>query len=246
LQQPDEEPSVDLVAVLFMLIGGAAIAAFVLVATAIAARSSESADPLPLRRDSIASSLLVHVMSSGGVTHEEALRRVRRASGLAAPAIRGIDVTNWAESYAGISSPEQRRGLLETAVQLVAAEKRPVPLRQYAALLDLSFGLGFQTDALAKLRQAYGFEYLDHSSNRREHSGVGTRDPQIRQNALLAVLGLSRRPSRHELTTAYRKLVLLHHPDRYHGAPEAARTEAASRFMEITRAYEDLLPTIED
>ncbi|HEX7706171.1 MAG TPA: J domain-containing protein [Thermoanaerobaculia bacterium] len=239
----------DLVAILFMLIGGVAIAAFVLVATAMASRSDDSADPLPLRRDSIAGSLLVHVVSAGGISHEEALRRVRRASGLATPVTRGIDVTNWAESYAAVATPEQRRWLLETAVQLVAAEHKPVPLRQYAALLDLSFGLGFQTDALAKLRQVYGFEYIDHASSRRERPIAAVSQSEsgpVRQTALLRVLGISRNPTRQELTAAYRKLVLLHHPDRFHAAPEAARSEAAGRFMEITRAYEELLLTIRD
>jgi hypothetical protein len=239
---------VDLVAILFMLIGGAAIAAFVLAATAIGSRSVDSVDPLPQRRDSIAGSLLVHVVSAGGIVHEEALRKVRRASGLATPVTRGIDVTNWAESYAGIATSAQRRWLLETAVQLVAAEHRPVPLRQYAALLDLSFGLGFQTDALARLRQVYGFEYIDHASSGREHSYADrpVDTGPLRQAALLEVLGLSRSPTRHELTTAYRKLVSLHHPDRFHGAPEAVRSEAAGRFMEVTRAYEELLLTIRD
>jgi hypothetical protein len=239
---------VDLIAILFMLIGGIAIAAFVLVATAIGSRSAGSVDPLPLRRDSIAGSLLVHVVSAGGILHEEALRKVRRASGLATPVTRGLDATNWAESYAGIATPEQRRWLLETAVQLVAAEHRPVPLRQYAALLDLSFGLGFQTDALAKLRQVYGFEYVDHAGSGREHS-IGDRRAEtgpIRQAVLLEVLGLSRPPTRNELTAAYRKLVVLHHPDRFHGSPEAARSAAAGRFMELTRAYEELLLTIRD
>src|SRR4029079_136064 len=87
-----------------------------------------------------------------------------RGAGIAAPVTKGIDVTSWADRYAQISTPQQRAGLLETAVQLV---RSPIPLRQYAALLDLSFGLGFHTDALAKLREVYGFEYVDHAKDAR-------------------------------------------------------------------------------
>jgi DnaJ-class molecular chaperone len=48
-------------------------------------------------------------------------------------------------------------------------------------------------------------------------------------------------PSRQELSAAYRRLVSSNHPDRFHGDTAEARTEAAARFIEITKAYEELL-----
>ena len=226
-----------------MLIGGGAIAIFVLVAMAIAGRSTR-AEAAASHRDSVAASLLFHVMSSGGVSRDEALREVRRVSGIAAPVTAGIDVANWAESYSRTAGPEQRAVLLEHAVQLVAARGVAVPLRQYAALLDLSFGLGFQTDALAKLRQTYGFDYIDHARaargwGRKELAESGRRATD--RSELLAVLGVSGELTRQELTAVYRRLVTKHHPDRFHAAPEEAKSEAARRFIEITRAYEELL-----
>lgn len=242
----------ELIAFFLMLAAGGAAAIFVATAMAIARKESAPLDTAP-RRDSVAASLLLQVLSAGGTSEEEALRQVRRGAGLAAPVTRGIDVTNWAESYARASSIQQRESLLETAVQLVAARSGPVPLRQYAALLDLSFGLGFHTDALAKLRQTYGFDYIDHAKDARPRSadrgGGGAplfERPARNHGELLGVLGLSGTPSRQELSAAYRKLVTQHHPDRYHGAAAQAQNEAAARFIEITRAYEELLLVYRD
>ena len=239
----------ELIAIAVMVVLGGGLAAFVVGAMALANREREHAGeaPQPPARDSIAASLLYHVLSAGGAASDEALRQIRRGAGLAAPVTRGIDVANWAETYARHSSPEQRRGLLEMAVQLVA-ERSPVPVRQYAALLDLSFGLGFQTDALARLRELYGFEYVDHAKDARprgaDRAGGGAplfvRETRPREE-LLGLFGLTGTPTRQELSAAYRRLVAQHHPDRFHGATAEAQSEAAARFIEITRAYEELI-----
>jgi DnaJ-domain-containing protein 1 len=241
----------ELLAVAVMVVLGGGLAAFVAGAIALANREREHAGeaPQPLQRDSVAASLLFQVLSAGGTGADEALRQIRRGAGLAAPVTRGIDMASWAETYARHSSPEQRRGLLELAVQLVA-ERNPVPVRQYAALLDLSFGLGFQTDALARLRELYGFEYIDHAKDARprsaDRSGGGAplfvRETRPREE-LLQLFGLSGTPTRQELSAAYRRLVAQHHPDRFHGATAEVQSEAAARFIEITRAYEELVRT---
>jgi hypothetical protein len=237
---------VELIAILFMLIGGGAIAIFVLIAIAIARRSLPE-QPGPSHRESVAASILFHVLNAGGATREEAMREIRRVSGIAAPVTAGIDVCSWAESYARNSSPQQRSLLLEHAVQIVAASGKAVPLRQYAALLDLSFGLGFQTDALARLRKTYGFDYIDHARASRPGGGLAPAYSRpLPRSELLAVLGVSGEPTRQQLSAAYRKLVTRHHPDRFHTAPEEARNEAARRFIEITRAYEELLTDTRD
>src|SRR5215213_6987219 len=156
-----------------MLGAGGALAVFVMIAYAMNEREQhhERAESLPAgERDRIAASLLFHVVRAGGGGDDAALRAVRRGAGIAAPVTRGIDVTNWAESYSRIATQQQRSGLLETAVQLVATRDHPIPLRQYAALLDLSFGLGFHTDALARLRVLYGFDYIDHAKDARPRS----------------------------------------------------------------------------
>lgn len=225
-----------------MLGAGGALAVFVMTAMKIhQAEEARYQDVRPPQRDSVAASLLFHVMRAGGTAADEALRQVRRTAGLAAPLTQGIDAGNWAESYARQATQQQRAALLEMAVRLVAAREGPVPLQQYAALLDLSFGLGFQTDALAKLRQTYGFEYVDHTRGR---GGVGGVAP-VRAD-LLAVFGMAAIPTKQELSAAYRKLVAQHHPDRFHGGPAEAQNRAAARFIEITRAYEELLPICRD
>ncbi len=237
----------EIVFIVFMLVAGGGLAFFVMTATAIARHENDGRETVTPQRDTVAASLLFHVVASGGLPAEEALRQVRRGSGIGAPVTRGIDVANWAESFARASSEKQRHDLLETAVQLVAA-RTPIPLRQYAALLDLSFGLGFHTDALARLRALYGFDYIDHAKDGRppEADRVGGTAPLAVPGArgrdeLLGLLGVSGHPSRQELSAAYRKIAAQHHPDRYHGAPTEAQAGAATRFIEITRAYEELL-----
>jgi DnaJ-domain-containing protein 1 len=237
----------ELLGILFVVGAGGAIAIFVLIATAIAGREENRGPAPPPPRDAVAASLLVQIIVCGGSTVEEAIRTVRRGVGLAAPVTTGIDVANWAGSFARSATTEQRHALLESAVRLLSA-RGLVPVRQYAALLDLSFGLGFQTDALARLRAQYRFEYVDHAEEGRpkgeDRAGDGAplfvRTP--RQKAtLLHVLGVSESATRQELGLAYRKLVLQHHPDRYHGASPEEQSAAAAKFIEITRAYEELL-----
>lgn len=233
-----------LIAAVFMLGAGGALAVFVLAAMKIHRLEQAPGEVRPPQRDSVAASLLFHVLRAGGVSSDDALRQLRRGTGFAAPVTQGIDVGNWAESYARHSSDEQRRTLLETAVQLIAAREGPVPWRQYVALLDLSFGLGFHTDALAKLRQSYGFEFVDPSRQRPAGASSHQAAPAAAPRAeLLAILGVSSTATRQELSAAYRRLVLQHHPDRFHGAPPEAQNSAAARFIEITRAYEELLTT---
>jgi DnaJ-domain-containing protein 1 len=119
--------------------------------------------------------------------------------------------------------------------------------------LDLSFGLGFRTDALARLRQTYGFEYVDHAKDARPRSADrgGSDTPlfarvQRARPELLGILGVGAEATRQEISAAYRKLVAQHHPDRFHGAPVDEQRAAAARFIELTRAYEELLLTIGD
>ena len=221
------------------------------VGISVAAAQRESGSTIrpavPPDRNHIAASLLFNLLLAGGIPPDQALRAIRRV-GLVTPVTASIDVCNWAERFAQIASPEQRLWLLDTAVQLVADRTTPVPLRQYAGLLDLTFSLGFQTDALAKLRQQYGFEYVDHAKDGRprdaDRAGGATplfvRDPRDSAE-LLRILGIEGPASRSAIVAAYRKLAAQHHPDRVFAEPAEVQAAAAARFMEITRAYEALL-----
>ncbi len=129
------------------------------------------------------------------------------------------------------------------AVQCVAARTTPVPLRQYSALLDLSFSLGFQTDALARLREQYGFDYIDPARDpARNGRGRETAAAETPKRELLRVLGIEEGvATRQVIIATYRRLAAQHHPDRVHFQPEDVQSAAAARFIEITRAYETLL-----
>jgi hypothetical protein len=247
---------VELLAVLLMIGAGIAVALFVLLAMTIARRENEHAagtrpGRAPGDLERLATSILYQLLLLGGVASDAALREIRRRAGLLAPAMEGIDVANWGERFAQLAAPQQRQWLLETAVQCIAARTTPVPLRQYSALLDLSFALGFQTDALAKLREKYGFDYVDHAkaSRPREADRAGGGAPLfVREGSrdraeLLGILGLDEAQgnSRQAIISAYRRLAAQYHPDKVYQHPTEVQAAAAARFIEITRAYETLL-----
>ena len=231
--------------------GGLAIAAMIAIGAATRAHEGRRDRAPAPDRSAIAASILFNLLMLGGVAADDALREIRKR--LLAPVTAQVDIASWAERFAHVASPEQRQWLLETAVQMIAEHKRVVPLRQYAALLDLSFALGFQTDALAKLRERYGFDYVDHAKNARpreaDRAGAATtffvRDTRD-AGELLRVLEIDGAPSRQTIITAYRRLVAQHHPDKVHEAAEEVRTAAAARFIEITRAYETLMSLYRD
>ena len=240
----------EVVVIIVMIAAGGTIALALMVSMAAAERerrgsrqSIASGD-----RQHVAASILFNLLVAGGSGSDEAMREVRTRAGLPNPVMEGIEMASWSERYARMASPEQRQWLLEAAVQLLAARKVPVPLRQYSALLDLTFGLGFQIDVLTRLRDQYGFEYVDHAKHGRpreaDRSGGATplfvRDSRS-ETALLAVLGLSGSVTRPAIIAAYRRLAGQHHPDRVFGEPEEVQQAASARFIEITRAYEFLL-----
>lgn len=240
--------------ILLMIAAGGAIAVGVMMAIAVARQTMES-NPITSSapdRSRIAASILHHLLLAGGAQPADALSALRRA-GIVAPVTTGIDVASWGQRFAQLATVEQRHWLLETAVQLVTTPSHPVPLRQYAGLLDLSFSLGFQTDALAKLREQYGFEYIDHAKDARPREadrGGGAIPLFVREErdtaTLLRVLGIEGDPNRQAIISAYRRLVAEIHPDRVHGQPSDVQTEAAARFIEITRAYEALMAIYRD
>lgn len=249
----------ELFAVIFMIFAGGGIAIATMIAIGAATRAREGraggreSAPAP-DRGAIAASILFNLLLMGGVAADEALREIRRRAGLLAQVTAGIDIASWAERFAQGASPQQCQWLLQTAVQLIAERRNVIPLRQYAGLLDLTFALGFQTDALARLREQYGFDYIDHAKDARPREadragGAATaffvRDRRDR-GELLRVLEIDVEPSRPVIIAAYRRLVAQHHPDKVHAAGEEARTAAAARFIELTRAYETLMTLYRD
>ncbi|MDQ6800563.1 MAG: J domain-containing protein [Acidobacteriota bacterium] len=243
-----------MILIILMIATGGAIALVVMLAIAAIERSG---GPIPVAtsapdRNRIAASILFQLLLAGGWRDNDALHDLRGV-GIISPVTAGIDIASWTEHYARLANNDQRHWLLETAVKLVAARGRPVPLRQYAELLDISFSLGFQTDALAKLRERYDFDYVDHAKDARprEADRAGGAMPLfVRGSAdtatLLKTLGIEGNATRHIIITAYRRLAAQHHPDKVYTAGPEAQSDAAARFIEITRAYESLMAIYRD
>ena len=57
---------------------------------------------------------------------------------------------------------------------------------------------------------------------------------------LYEVLGITKDASEQEIKSAYRKLAMKYHPDRYATASDAEKKMAEGKFKEINHAYEVL------
>jgi hypothetical protein len=238
--------------ILVMIAAGVAIAATFLVSVGVVQQAREKHQPAATR-ESIASSLLFNILLAGGDRPDEALRDIRRVAGLGAAAASSVDIVSWGERFAHGSTLKQREWLLETAVRLATARHKTLPLLQYSALLDLAFSLGFHTDALAKLREQFPFDYIDHAKHGRPREadrGAGSLALFVRSETneaeLLRVLGIEGNATRQVIISTYRRLAAQHHPDRVFGAAAEVQSASAARFMEITRAYEALLAIYRD
>jgi len=244
-----------LVFVAAMIAAGFLCAIVVLLAYAIAVREGEE-QTIKARVDqsSIAGSILYSIARAGEVSEAEAVRIVReRGQGVVATR-REIDLSSWGEAFSRAASEAECRQLLEAALRVGLNGGRDLTLRSYNALLELSFALGFHSDALARLRDQYGFRYTDHAAAGRpreaDRAGGGAplfvRLDEPARLARMSRMGLDAASSRQELISRYRKLAAEHHPDRFHNATENERALASARFIEITSDYESLLSTFRE
>lgn len=245
----------ELIILLIMLVAGISLAVVILVAHALLRSRDEMESPRTSApdRDQMIASILFQIIRAGGAAPAEAHKLTARQLRFTAPIVEPIDISSWAQRFARVSDGQERMDLLDLCVRSAMLLSRTFPLAQYSALLDLSFGLGFQTDALARLRERHGFHFVDHAKQGRPRAAdrAGGSTPLferqgVERGPLLQVLGLGPEVSRHELVSAYRRLAAIHHPDRFHEASAEERSRAAARFIEISRAYETLLPYYDD
>jgi DnaJ-domain-containing protein 1 len=209
-----------------------------------AARRNAPAGP-----DKITCAILVEIARAGGASEAES-KALAAAHGPCEPwpGLESVDITDCGEAFARRATEGERWALLEAAVRLAVAMNATIPPRQYHALQDLSFGLGFHADALARLRARWRFEYADYARMSRPRSAdraaavsFGRPVTSEEKAALMKILGLHGELERAALVSAYRRLAGAHHPDRFHDQGTDARETAARRFIELTEAYEKLL-----
>ncbi len=118
-------------------------------------------------------------------------------------------------------------------------------------LLEIS-GSGFKVrlrvsnrNAAMRFARALGKEKNGSSGedrNRNGHRNGNSRsaEEEMRVELAYGILGLRAGSPRDEVTTAYRKLAKIHHPDRLQGLEPEARELAESRMRVINDAYMDL------
>ena len=244
----------EFILVVLMIAAGVIVAIAVMITIAsLEARERQSAHVTAsvTTPEQIAASLLFTIARIGGANDGAARRAIEREAPGFPPPLAEADISTWAGAYHRQVPSSARSELLERAVRIAVTLNRTLPLPQYNALLDLSFALGFQTDALARLRARYRFEYVDYAKYGRpreaDRGGRQTffaRKP-VDRSACLRVLGLDGAPTREEVTSAYRRLAAKHHPDRHHNADPEKQESESRRFVQVTEAYEDLLTLLE-
>lgn len=234
----------------FVITVALALFATVLIGVVLLREARASAGRGAVTPEKIEAEVLLEVALRGGMARESAMAAVRRHSPAECGRRGRIDITSWLEQYVKLVAAERKEQLLESAVVVAMEGGGPIGIAQYDALVEVAFGLGFHSDALARLRQKHGFDYVDwakHGRPREADRGGGGATPlfdAVRRhdgNANLGLLGLGHGASRQDVIAAYRRLALECHPDHFHDASDEARAEAAERFREITRAYEELI-----
>lgn len=149
------------------------------------------------------------------------------------------------------SLPSTNRVLfLEMAIGMAIADRRLHGaenhfLRFLAELMGLS---GADYDALF-LKSTGRRSPAPSDPSRAQYWKRGERNHQSRarirvgndlRSEALATLGLLGNPTAAEVRTAYRRLALVHHPDRFASLDEAAVSAATETFVRIKAAYEVL------
>lgn len=229
---------------LFTLMFGAATITVVLVLVLISVARSGNRTTVPSLQTLAAG--IVFEVARGGSADDADLRRWMRTRSLLPAQARGIDLASWAEAYAVRSSEDDRARLLTLAVEAAMLGGPDLTRRQFHALQDLVFSLGYHADTIQHLRARHRFDYIDYAKERRprnaDRAGATNfydREENVKSDLLL--LGFRSMPDRHELISCYRRLVRENHPDVAHATGERSEADASARFIEITAAYERLL-----
>ena len=149
---------------------------------------------------------------------------------------------------AGGAAPDQALRAIRR-VGLIALVTSSIDIRNWGE----RFAQIASPEQLAKLRDKYGFDYIDHAKDARprEADRAGGATPLfVRQHRddreLLRVLEIEGPVSREVIIAAYRRLAAQHHPDRFFAESADVQSAAAARFIEITSAYQALLALYPD
>lgn len=114
--------------------------------------------------------------------------------------------------------------------------------KEEALMMELATLLGLSNQDLKEVLAQYSFEteaeYYERRNKRESENSSNTMNNSARTELAYQVLGLTSTASIQEIKSAYRKLAMVHHPDKFmNESPEQIKL-AHERFQKILDAYE--------
>ena len=142
--------------------------------------------------------------------------------------------------YRHIKDPSKRLQVLYFLVGISIIDGEIID-REYAILKEITPILGLSTNDLDSVVNMYIFSHQEKHRKNSNHQGDNFRyNIDEKKKIASKVLGLEPGASILEIKKSYRKLVKIHHPDRFSNESEEQQNLAHQRFIQIQEAYDFL------
>ena len=105
-------------------------------------------------------------------------------------------------------------------------------------LIDIAKNIRLPSSMVATLLKRFNFITEEEKKRRSERQKVKSYSTAMHLKKALVILGLEENATTKEIKKAYRKLAMLHHPDRLIHLGEEHQIMAKIKFQEISDAYE--------
>lgn len=147
--------------------------------------------------------------------------------------IRTKTITDWMKMHLKEEGARSQIVYFLTGLALINGR---VNTSELAFLKQINHDLELDPDNLTKIIAIYA-AYNEHKKETENKKS----SPKTRTYAY-EILGIPKGATQEQIKKAYRKLVKLHHPDKFATGTESQQKMAAEKFVEIQNAYESLIP----
>lgn len=146
--------------------------------------------------------------------------------------IRTETITDWMKIHLKDEGSRSQIIYFLTGLALITGKMSSPELN---FLKKINTDLGLTPDNLTKIIAIYA-AYNEHRKETQEKKA----SPLSKKYAY-EILGVPTNANKEEIKKAYRKLVKVHHPDKFATGTESQQKMAAEKFVEIQNAYESLI-----